>query len=157
MLFRSAGSSVSERDITADVIAKLGEPGILVHGIALRPGKPTILSVCDGVPVVGLPGNPVSAVVVSGLFVLPAIRKLQGMRGSEWSGSVPATLKSNVSSASGREDWLPCRLIVTPEGLEAEPVFGRSNLIFTLVRADGLVRIPAPSTGLQAEIGRAHV
>ncbi len=150
MVLITAGSSVSERDITADVIAKLGRPGILVHGIALRPGKPTILSVCDGVPVVGLPGNPVSAIVVSGLFVLPAIRKLQGMRGPEWSGSVGATLTSNVSSASGREDWLPCRLIVTPEGLEAEPIFGRSNLIFTLVRAEGLVRIPAPSTGLQA-------
>ncbi len=145
----TAGSSVSERDITADVIAKLGEPGILVHGIALRPGKPTILSVCGDVPVVGLPGNPVSAVVVAGLFVVPAIRKLQGIRGPEWSSTITARLQTNVRSVSGREDWLPCRLIVTPEGLEAEPVFGRSNLIFTLVRADGLVRIPASSTGLE--------
>lgn len=150
MLLITAGSSVSERDITADVIAELGEPGVLVHGIALRPGKPTILSLCDGVPVVGLPGNPVSAVVVAGLFVLPAIRKLQGFRGPEWSPIISASLQTNVSSVAGREDWLPCRLIVTPDGLEAEPVFGRSNLIFTLVRADGLVRIPAASTGLDA-------
>ncbi len=149
MMLITAGSSVSERDITADVIAKLGEPGILVHGIALRPGKPTILSVCNGVPVVGLPGNPVSAVVVAGLFVLPAIRKLQGFRGPEWSSTVHASLQTNVSSVAGREDWLPCRLVVTPDGLEAEPVYGRSNLIFTLVRADGLVRIPAASTGLK--------
>ncbi|MCH8340325.1 MAG: molybdopterin molybdotransferase MoeA [Chloroflexi bacterium] len=150
MLLITAGSSVSERDITADVIAELGEPGILVHGIALRPGKPTILSLCDGVPVVGLPGNPVSALVVAGLFVLPAIRKLQGYRGPEWSPTISASLQTNVSSVAGREDWLPCRLIVTSDGLEAEPVFGRSNLIFTLVRADGLVRIPAASTGLDA-------
>jgi len=150
MLLITAGSSVSERDITADVIAELGEPGILVHGIALRPGKPTILSLCDGVPVVGLPGNPVSALVVAGLFVLPAIRKLQGYRGPEWSPTISASLQTNVSSVAGREDWLPCRLIVTPDGLEAEPVYGRSNLIFTLVRADGLVRIPAASTGLDA-------
>ena len=148
MTLITAGSSVSERDITADVIAKLGEPGILVHGIALRPGKPTILSVCGGVPVVGLPGNPVSAVVVAGLFVAPAIRKLQGAQGPEWSSTINARLQTNVSSVAGREDWLPCRLIVTPDGLEAEPVFGRSNLIFTLVRADGLLRIPAASTGL---------
>ncbi|MCI0852961.1 MAG: molybdopterin molybdotransferase MoeA [Chloroflexi bacterium] len=150
MLLITAGSSVSERDITADVIAELGEPGILVHGIALRPGKPTILSLCDGVPVVGLPGNPVSALVVAGLFVLPAIRKLQGYLGPEWSPTISASLQTNVSSVAGREDWLPCRLIVTSDGLEAEPVFGRSNLIFTLVRADGLVRIPAASTGLDA-------
>lgn len=150
MLLITAGSSVSERDITADVIAELGEPGILVHGIALRPGKPTILSLCDGVPVVGLPGNPVSALVVAGLFVLPAIRKLLGYRGPEWSPTISASLQTNVSSVAGREDWLPCRLIVTPDGLEAEPVYGRSNLIFTLVRADGLVRIPAASTGLDA-------
>ena len=149
MVLITAGSSVSERDITADVIAKLGEPGILVHGIALRPGKPTILSVCGDVPVVGLPGNPVSALVVAGLFVLPAIRKLQGFRGPEWSPAIAASLQTNVSSVAGREDWLPCRLIVTPDGLEAEPVFGRSNLIFTLVRADGLVRIPSASTGLK--------
>jgi molybdopterin molybdotransferase len=146
----TAGSSVSERDITADVIAKLGEPGILVHGIALRPGKPTILSLCGDVPVVGLPGNPVSAVVVAGLFVTPAIRKLQSFRGPEWVSTINASLQTNVSSSAGREDWLPCRLVVTPDGLEAEPVFGRSNLIFTLVRADGLVRIPAASTGIDS-------
>jgi molybdopterin molybdotransferase len=150
MVLITAGSSVSERDITADVIAKLGEPGILVHGIALRPGKPTILSLCGDVPVVGLPGNPVSAVVVAGLFVTPAIRKLQSFRGPEWVSTINASLQTNVSSSAGREDWLPCRLVVTPDGVEAEPVFGRSNLIFTLVRADGLVRIPAASTGIDS-------
>ena len=150
MVLITAGSSVSERDITAEVIAGLGKPGILVHGIALRPGKPTILSLCHGVPVVGLPGNPVSAVVVAGLFVLPAIRKLQGQLGPARAPSVAASLLTNVSSVAGREDWLPCRLVVTPDGLAADPVFGRSNLIFTLVRADGLVRIPAASTGLDA-------
>ena len=150
MVLITAGSSVSERDITADVIAELGKPGILVHGIALRPGKPTILSLCDDVPVVGLPGNPVSAVVVAGLFVTPAIRKLQGLRGPEWIPAISASLQTNVSSMAGREDWLPCRLVVTSDGLEAEPIFGRSNLIFTLVRADGLVRIPAASTGIDS-------
>lgn len=146
----TAGSSVSERDITADIVAALGAPGILVHGVAMRPGKPTILAVCDGVPVAGLPGNPVSATVATGLFVLPAVRKLLGMAGPEWQAKIPARLTTNVSSTAGREDYLPVQLHVTPEGVQAEPVFGRSNLIFTLVRADGLVRIPAESTGLES-------
>lgn len=146
----AAGSSVSARDITADVISRLGEPGILVHGVSIRPGKPTVLAVCAGVPVIGLPGNPVSALVVAGLFLLPAVRKLLGLRGPLWPAVMQARLTSNVSSTTGREDYLPVRLEVTPEGLLAVPVHGRSNLIFTLVRADGLVRIPAEATGLEA-------
>src|SRR3990170_4728958 len=81
MVLIAAGSSVSARDITADVIQELGPPGVLVHGVALRPGKPTILALCGRVPVVGLPGNPVSAMVVAGLFVIPVLRKLLGLRG----------------------------------------------------------------------------
>ena len=146
----AAGSSVSARDITADVISRLGEPGILVHGVSIRPGKPTVLAVCAGVPVIGLPGNPVSALVVAGLFLLPAMRKLLGLRGPLWPAVMQARLTSNVSSTTGREDYLPVRLEVSPEGLLAVPVHGRSNLIFTLVRADGLVRIPAEATGLEA-------
>lgn len=146
----TAGSSVSERDITAEVIAQLGKPGILVHGVSIKPGKPTILAVCDGVPVAGLPGNPISAIVSSGLFVLPAIRKLLGMPGPEWQPVIQARLSANVASLAGREDFLPVQLQVTADGVQALPVYGRSNLIFTLVRADGLVRIPPDANGLEA-------
>jgi molybdopterin molybdotransferase len=145
----AAGSSVSVRDLTAGVIQTLGPPGILVHGISIRPGKPTILAVCNHVPVIGLPGNPVSALVVAGLFLLPALRKLLGLRGPEWPSVRQARLTSNVNSATGREDYLPVRLEVSPEGLLAAPVHGGSNLIFTLVRADGLIRIPPESAGLE--------
>jgi len=149
MVLIAAGSSVSVRDITADVIQELGPPGVLVHGVALRPGKPTILAVCGRVPVVGLPGNPVSALVVAGLFAMPALRRLLGFRGPSWPATLTAALAANVASVAGREDYLPVRLEVAPEGLLAQPVHGRSNLIFTLVRADGLVRIPAEATGLE--------
>jgi molybdopterin molybdotransferase len=145
----TAGSSVSTRDLTAEVIGALGKPGVLVHGVSVRPGKPTILAVCDGVPVIGLPGNPVSALVIAGLFVVPVIRRLLGAR-PERSPRLTARLALNVASEAGREDYLPVRLQDTPEGLVAEPVHGRSNLIFTLVRADGLVRIPPEATGLAA-------
>ncbi len=69
----TAGSSASVRDLTAMVIDELGDPGVLVHGVNVRPGKPTILGVCDGKPVIGLPGNPVSALVIAGLFVTPLL------------------------------------------------------------------------------------
>jgi molybdopterin molybdotransferase len=128
----------------------LGKPGVLVHGVSLRPGKPTILAVADGVPVMGLPGNPVSALVTAGLFLNPVLRYLSGVRGPALTPTLTAKLTTNVASETGREDYLPVKLRITPEGTMAEPVYGRSNLIFTLVRADGLVRIPAEATGLTA-------
>ncbi len=145
----TAGSSVSIHDMTADVIHTLGEPGVLVHGISIRPGKPTILAVAQEVPVIGLPGNPVSALVIAGLFLVPIIHKFMGFTG-EIRAQVPAKLILNLSSESGREDYVPVRLIRSEAGYLAEPVFGRSNLIFTLIRADGLIRIPPDATGLPA-------
>ena len=150
LLVISAGSSASTRDLTADVIAALGEPGVLVHGVAIRPGKPTILGVADGVAAIGLPGNPVSALIVAGLFVAPVIRRLLGLREPALTPRLPARLTANLPSQAGREDYMPVRLIAGPEGWSAQPVFGASNLIFTLVRADGLVRIPPAATGLSA-------
>lgn len=150
MLLVTAGSSVSTRDITAEVIGTLGSPGVLVHGVALKPGKPTILAVCDGKPVIGLPGNPVSALVVAGLFVAPVVRYLLGLPRDQIAPTVNARLAVNLPSEAGREDYQPVRLTREDDGWRAEPVFGKSNLIFTLIRADGLVRIPTTAVGLPA-------
>jgi molybdopterin molybdotransferase len=144
----TAGSSASSRDMTADVMAGLGEPGVMVHGLAIKPGKPTILGVAGKVPLVGLPGNPVSALVVAMLTVAPAVRRLAGAKLEAPAGRIRARLTANVPSESGRDDYVPVRLEATPEGWAAEPVFGKSNLIFSLVRADGLVHIPADANGL---------
>lgn len=146
----TAGSSVSARDITAEIIATLGPPGVLAHGVALRPGKPTILAVCAGKPVIGLPGNPVSALVVAGLFVTPLLRQLLGVQAPRLRPRVTARLAANIPSESGREDYVPVRVSGSEGDFQAEPVFGKSNLIFTLVRADGLVCVPAPAGGLPA-------
>jgi molybdopterin molybdotransferase len=151
MLVITAGSSVSARDVTADVIGRLGPPGVLVHGVSIKPGKPTILAVARGKPVIGLPGNPVSALIVAGLFVTPLVRHLSGIVGPELTPTLRARLTTNVASIAGRQDHVPVRLVVTPDGLQAEPVYGRSNLIFTLVRADGIVVIPPATTGLPAD------
>jgi molybdopterin molybdotransferase len=146
----TAGSSASTRDLTAEVIHALGEPGILVHGVNVRPGKPTILAVCAGKTVIGLPGNPVSALVIASLFVIPVLEVLLGLRQHLPRPGVSAALALNLPSQAGREDWVPVRLVESPEGYLAEPVFGKSNLIFTLARADGLIRIPAEANGLPA-------
>ena len=146
----TAGSSVSTRDITAEIIATLGSPGVLAHGVALKPGKPTILAVCGGKPVIGLPGNPVSALVVAGLFVTPLLHRLLGVQAPRLTPRVAARLTTNIPSEAGREDYVPVRVSGEEGAFVAEPVFGKSNLIFTLVRADGLVRVPPEANGLPA-------
>lgn len=150
MLVMSAGSSVSVRDMTVQVIDNLGEPGVLLHGVATRPGKPTIVGVVAGKPVLGLPGNPVSAMVQFDMFGVPAIYHLQGVKKMPRRGLVWAQLSQNIASESGREDYVPARLEAGAEGLLAIPVFGKSNLIYTLVNADGLIKVPLNKGGLLA-------
>jgi len=151
----TAGSSASTRDMTADVIRSLGAPGVLVHGINTRPGKPTILGVCNGKAMIGLPGNPVSALVNGYLFVVPLIENLLGALPKP-KATVLAQLSVNLPSQAGREDWWPVKLRKIEiqnskiEHYEAEPIFGKSNLIFTLASADGLLRIHPDATGLSA-------
>ena len=150
MLVMSAGSSVSVRDMTVQVIDGLGEPGVLLHGVATRPGKPTIVGVVKGKPVLGLPGNPVSAMVQFDMFGVPAIYHLQGVTKMPRRGLVWAQLSQNIASESGREDYVPARLQDSADGLLAIPVFGKSNLIYTLVNADGLIKVPLNKGGLLA-------
>jgi len=146
----TAGSSASSRDLTAEVINRLGKPGVLVHGVNIRPGKPTIMAVCEGKPVIGLPGNPVSAIVIASLFLVPTIKFLLGSIDSKPNPYIEAKLTVNIPSQTGREDWIPVEIIQTEEGIFANPLFSKSNLIFSLTRADGLVSIPSASTGLDA-------
>jgi molybdopterin molybdotransferase len=88
--------------------------------------------------------------VIAGLFVVPVIEKLLGLSTNQPRASLPAELSLNLASQSGREDWIPVKLLKYEGGYRAEPVFGKSNLIFSLSRADGLIRIPADATGLAA-------
>jgi len=148
----SAGSSVSARDMTAQVVDSLGRPGVLVHGVSLKPGKPTILAVCDGKAVFGLPGNPVSCMVTYELFVAPTLAHLSGAVVPP-RRTVSARLARNIASAAGREDYIQVRLEPRQDGghgFDAVPVFGKSNLIFTLVHSAGMLKIPLDAGGLNA-------
>ena len=144
----SAGSSVSSRDLTADVINSLGDPGVIVHGISIKPGKPTVMGMARDKPVFGLPGNPVSAMVVFGLIVRPAIYYMSGCARIPAPPGIQATLARDIPSVAGREDYVPVRLQPSDEHVRALPVFGKSNLIFTLIRSDGIVKVPLDRSGL---------
>lgn len=147
-LVLSAGSSVSVRDMTAEVVNGLGKPGVLIHGVAVKPGKPTILAATDGKPVFGLPGNPVSAMVIADLFVVPTIYRMQGCLTPPPRRGARARLTHNVASQAGRVDYVPARLITRDGELWAEPIYGKSNQIFTVVFAEGMIIIPRDANGL---------
>jgi molybdopterin molybdotransferase len=121
----------------------------LVHGVSVKPGKPTILAVCNGKPVFGLPGNPVSAMVIFALFITPTIRALLGTTQPPQQ-QVQAKLARNIASTTGREDYIQVRLEERDDGLWAVPVLGKSNLIYTLVNAEGTIKIALDSNGLRA-------
>lgn len=148
MVVISAGSSVSTRDLTAQVINSLGKPGIIVHGVALKPGKPTILASVDDKPFFGLPGNPASAMLTFKLFATPSIYKLSGCNKLPQSYNLHARLIRNISSAPGREDYIPVRVEERNGETWAEPIFGKSNLISTLIKADGIAQVPLNKAGL---------
>jgi molybdopterin molybdotransferase len=146
MIVVSAGSSVGARDETAAVVAGLGAPGIWAHGIALRPGKPTLLADCDGVPVIGLPGNPRSALVVFRLIGVPLVRLVGGVTAPPPERSMHAELARDVPSAAGRLDIVQ---VAVSDGT-ATPLFGASALLSILTAADGYIVVPDEATGLQA-------
>ncbi len=110
-LIVTAGSSASSRDLTADVMNELGDPGVLVHGVSIKPGKPTILALAGEKVMIGLPGNPVSALVIAYILVKPIIEMYLGLENRNFSSSIPAILIMNIPSQAGREDWIPVRLI----------------------------------------------
>lgn len=138
----SAGSSVGARDETAGAVAALG--AIWCHGLAIKPGKPTLLAECAGVPLVGLPGNPLSALVVFRLVGVPLVWRLAGCDSAPPEPSTRARLARDLPSAAGRLDVVQVRV---RDGL-AEPIFGPSALLSVLTRADGCVVVPEPATGL---------
>ncbi len=146
----SAGSSVGARDETAGVVARLGAPGILCHGLAVRPGKPTLLADCDGVPVVGLPGNPMSALVVFRLVGVPLVRRVGGTTVPPPEPRVRAVLERQVPSQAGRLDVVQVTVTGTADRPVAEPLFGASALLSVLTAADGYVVVPDDATGLPA-------
>ncbi len=150
----TGGSSVGTGDLTARVISDIGSPGVLVHGVSVRPGKPVIIGIAGGRPVFGLPGHPVAVSVSFELFIGPLIKTLSGEVDPLGIAGIPpvrvvqARMTRNYSSAQGREDHLRVALERIEGELWARPILGKSGLITTLVRAHGTVVIPLAKTGV---------
>lgn len=146
----SGGSSVGTRDMTVRCLESIAPSGLLVHGVNIRPGKPVALAVIDRVPVLGLPGHPVSALVTYRLFGRPALRKLQGLPPAEANPpAVRARLARSLASVPGREDFYQVRVIRREDTAWAEPILGKSGILSTMALADGWLRIPAGCEGLE--------
>lgn len=151
MVLITGGSSVGTRDYTAKVIAGLGSPGVLFHGVAMKPGKPLIAGIVNRVPVFGLPGHPAAVTVSFRTFVETLLLRLTGEREHQIRSRlqrVRALFSRNLSSSIGREEHVRVSIEQRNGALWAVPVLGKSGLVRTLVDADGIVIIPLNTSGI---------
>jgi molybdopterin molybdotransferase len=152
LVLLSGGSSMGAKDIALETILSFPDSEFIFHGISVSPGKPTIFAKACGKPILGLPGYPVSALVIFDLFASPLIRKIGGeeaTRINPFARTVRAKLKTNIASQVGREDYVRVVLEREADGLFATPLPNKSGAIFTLVKADGMVRIDLNQDGLE--------
>ncbi|MBF0226283.1 MAG: molybdopterin molybdotransferase MoeA [Desulfobacterales bacterium] len=150
MVLLSGGSSVGTRDLTMDVLSALPESKILVHGISISPGKPTILASVKNKALWGLPGHAVSAMVVFEIIVKPFIEYISGILPQFVEKTIfPAYITRNIASTQGRCDFIRVKIIKQDGDLWVEPVLGKSGLINTIAKADGLIKIDKNTEGIE--------
>jgi molybdopterin molybdotransferase len=153
LVLLSGGSSMGAKDIALEAILSFPDSEFIFHGISVSPGKPTIFARACGKPIMGLPGYPVSALVIFDLFAAPLIRKLGGEERQaldSFRRSIRAILATNIASQIGREDYVRVTLERQGDSFVAMPLPNKSGAIFTLVKADGMVRIDLNQDGLEA-------
>ncbi len=162
LVLLTGGSSVGTADLTEKVINELGRPGVLVHGVAIKPGKPLIIGFVGAsapaapVPVFGLPGHPAAVRVCFDLFARPVLVRLTGEVSHPVLGAIPvyrtirARLARSIPSGPGREEYVRVMLEKKDDGIWARPIFGASGLIRTLVKSAGMVVIPMNKIGIEA-------
>lgn len=144
----SGGSSVGTKDITSKVINTIGEPGVFVHGVAIKPGKPTILAKVKNKAVFGLPGQPVSAMIVFKVFVEYLIKYIQGID-TEMENSIGANFVSNIHSAPGKETYQMVTLEREGKEYLAKPIYGKSGMITLMSKAKGYIKIETDKEGVK--------
>ncbi len=152
LVLLSGGSSMGAKDIALEAILSFPDSEFIFHGISVSPGKPTIFAKACGKPIMGLPGYPVSALVIFDLFAAPVLRKIGGEEVTginQFEKTLRATLKTNIASQVGREDYVRVTLERDSERWLATPLPSKSGAIFTLVKADGMVRIDLNQDGLE--------
>ncbi len=146
IVIMSGGTSKGSFDFTVSVINKAGKPGVLIHGLHLSPGKPTVFGVVNQKLIVGLSGNPLASFLVFKYVVVPLIAKKIGLKLKKY--TVFATLNANVPSRKGREEFIVVRLIKRNNEFFAEPIFSESAFISVFIDGSGIIMIPLMSEGL---------
>ncbi|MEK6673223.1 MAG: molybdopterin biosynthesis protein [Nitrospirota bacterium] len=143
----NAGSSAGSKDFTAQAIRELGE--VIIHGVGIKPGKPVVLGLIKGKPVIGIPGYPVSTYITFNIFVKPVIYRMQGLNPDE-PERIKAIVSRHVPSSLGQEEFVRVKVGVVGDKTVATPVSRGAGVIMSLVRADGILRIPSMSEGIGA-------
>jgi molybdopterin molybdotransferase len=152
MVLITGGSSVGTKDMTAQVINDMGKPGVLFHGVSLKPGKPMIGGIADGIPIFGLPGHPAAVNVCFEIFIKPVLEIQSGLSEDRFKNKkriIKARIAKNISSSPGREEHIGVSLEERNGEIWALPILGKSGLITTLTRADGTAVIPLRKLGIQ--------
>jgi molybdopterin molybdotransferase len=145
----TGGTSVGGLDLVPDAVNKLGEPGVVVHGVAMRPGMPTALAVVDGKPVIVLSGNPVASIIGFEVFARPLICRMLGMKKEEPRPTIKAAMTRRVASALGRKTFVRVHAFEKNGEFLAEPVSARgSGAISTMTRGNGFVIVPENREGV---------
>jgi molybdenum cofactor synthesis domain-containing protein len=139
IVIASGSTSAGIGDILYKIIGEMGK--ILVHGVAIKPGKPTLIGVCRDKPIFCLPGYPTSALITFNVFVSPLIRRISGVRASE-KRRIYATTKTRIYSAGGRYEYSPMKIVFSKGKYEAYPILSGSGAISTLKNADAYIEIP---------------
>ena len=156
LILVSGGSSAGIKDMTVDVINELGKPGVLIHGLKVKPGKPTILGKINDTPIMGLPGHPGSAWIISNLFVKPLVKVISGEYDidSIEDNIEKETIKRkvildrNISSDKGRKEVIPVKEVFKNEKIYAKPILGKSSFMKVFIDSDGYIEIDSNLEGL---------
>jgi len=149
VILLTGGTSVGGRDFTQAAIDSCGDPGVFVHGLNIKPGKPTLIGLLGDKPVFGLSGNPVTAALTFQLLVEPTLARWQSVKAPS-RPKLQALRTRNLPSPGGMVSYIRCRLIYEGERWLAEPLLGGSGLLSTMAMADALLTIPANAEGLHA-------
>ncbi len=158
-IITSGGTSVGAPDLVPQVVQRMGNPGILVHGIAMRPGMPTALALVGKKPIVLLPGNPVAAMLSFEVFCRPLICRMLGLRSTESRPVIMATMSRKITTTLGRKNLVRVSVSRIKDGAVAEPISARGSSLFsTMTSANGYVIVPENQEGLaKGEVVEVHV
>ena len=150
VIMTSGGTSVGGSDFVPDAVNRVAKPGVIVHGVAMRPAMPTALAAANGKPILILPGNPVAAIIGFEVFARPLICRMLGMNRVEPRLAVEAKMTRGIATALGRRNFVRVRVFRHDDELLAEPISARgSGMISTMTRANGFVIVPENREGLE--------